>query len=784
MSDKQKTIQEALAEVQRKINEERAARLNAEIRAFAEEKSLLDRAIENTPQDNSGSSTPKSASTTPKPKPSVLPKEPFFTPGKGAANIARNVLAPVALAATGGAAASLGVKKAIELAGKTETGQTIGRGIRRAPGMETLARTMVAGRDLAADTMGEIPVVGQSLKTGYQNMYKDSKFNTPATEPKSSTPTTTTTSKSETPKTEPSKPAASTDKPVSVVKTKGGDYNVYAKGSEKAADFRKAYSDAKGNFEWEGRKYAKPSSETSKPTTSTAAPLPPKRPDDLNKVNAPTPPSRPSDLPKPAGAGLSQGTQGFDSGNFNPRLTTAALSKPGDVANVKWRTAEGKPHTAERPSFTNITMSPEKTTGAVDAPPTEKFTKPSTEDGGSSKGKKKMSEETNPLIAAVLRLQEKNTIDKNLNMFTEAKKAKKDYDGDGKVESPKDEVWGSRFRAAKAAGKMEEGNIDPVITGSSSVTKSKTGYVDPSTPKVPYSELPKPGNAAGDVLDKAKNALDKTGVKEEVTFSQAEIDHINSFFLEASVAPNRPEVAIGADSTSDKMSQNDVTGTSCESGKKKVKEEVEKKEYKKLSYDEFIKGRIENPTAEQHKEIGRRLKKAGVPGSGWHFRKAKEMQKNVKEESDAADETNMAKTQLKAMAAKSMDLDKKLKMSKNLPAWVQSKLAVAKDGVTAVHDYMSHSDKVREEVEQIEEGRPKKNPTPETTERDPRKHIQVEAGRAAAGNVIDFHHNDGTKSKITPAMGRRIVSHLNGLKPAERQTAVNKMHDSAEGLKV
>jgi hypothetical protein len=505
-------------------------------------------------------------------------------------------------------------------------------------------------------------------------------------------------------------------------------------------------------------------------------------------------------------------------------------------------------------------------------PDPTKFTKPETESGGK---KKKMSEETNPMIAAFLKLQSENTN----NMFEAAKKAKKDYDKDGKVESPKDEVWGSRFAAAKRAGKMEEGNIDPVITGSSSVTKSKTGYVDPSTPKVPYSELPKPGNAAGDVLSKAKNALDKTGVKEEseVTFSQEEIDHINSFFLEASVAPTRPEVAIGADSTSDKMSQNDVTGTAESGGKKKIKEE-----------------------------------------------------------SDAADETNMAKTQLKAMSSKAMNLHSKLKTSKKLPAWVQSKLAVAKDGVTAVDDYMTHSDKIKEEAEHIEElsgatigsyvvgskrdekarrekgievrdqlskqtgmhfgtpidrklhsptasrgamqklaikkltgtakisaneetldeggmpssviahkqklanmsdkefaekhghksekelrdmaarhgygwdkatktgsdhyvkrvasinmkeetleeGRPKKNPTPETTERDPRKHIQVEAGRAAAGNVVDFHHNDGTKSKITPAMGRRITSHLNSLKPADRQSAVNKMHDSAEGLKV
>jgi len=32
-------------------------------------------------------------------------------------------------------------------------------------------------------------------------------------------------------------------------------------------------------------------------------------------------------------------------------------------------------------------------------------------------------------------------------------KAKKDYDGDGKIESDKDEVWGSRAKAAAKAGK-------------------------------------------------------------------------------------------------------------------------------------------------------------------------------------------------------------------------------------------------------------------------------------------------------------------------------------------
>lgn len=86
--------------------------------------------------------------------------------------------------------------------------------------------------------------------------------------------------------------------------------------------------------------------------------------------------------------------------------------------------------------------------------------------------------------------------------------------------------------------------------------------------------------------------------------------------------------------------------------------------------------------------------------------------------------------------------------------------------------------------ETLEEGRPRKNPTPETTERDARQHIQVQAGRAAGGTVVDFKHDNGKVSKLTPGMGRAITAHLNGLKPAERQEAVKRMHASPEGLKV
>lgn len=42
-----------------------------------------------------------------------------------------------------------------------------------------------------------------------------------------------------------------------------------------------------------------------------------------------------------------------------------------------------------------------------------------------------------------------------------SKKSTKDYDGDGKVEAPKDEVWGSRAKAAKKAGKPFEESAKP-----------------------------------------------------------------------------------------------------------------------------------------------------------------------------------------------------------------------------------------------------------------------------------------------------------------------------------
>lgn len=228
----------------------------------------------------------------------------------------------------------------------------------------------------------------------------------------------------------------------------------------------------------------------------------------------------------------------------------------------------------------------------------------------------------------------------SVNMFSEAKKAKKDWDKDGKIESDKDEVWGSRFAAAKKAGKMEE-----------AATSSDPDFAAPRPDgsKKPDDIQYKPAEKKPE--DKKVPLPPKRPTNEETDpgFSEEELAHFASI-MEA------------------------------------------------------------NPVSKVDPEFSKSNSNAGkVPAR------------------DLTDET-------------------------------------------------------------IEEarGRPKKNAEPapgEESGRDPRQHIQVIAGQAAAGRVIDFKHNNGDVSKISPGMGRAIVNKLGNLKPAERQASVNKMHDSAEGLK-
>jgi len=641
MSDKPKTIQEALAEIQRKVNEERAKKV-AEMYSSLDEampeikvggKNLQTKAVtpKNKAQDyianKEGTKIPPAENQNLPGSPPKLSKPATVTDltkssgttaktiGKlgAAASIAGN--AGLGAAAIGGmASGALGY-----LGTQTQTGRDVGKWI----------GDNVPGAKTAAEYMRQ---AGEAIGVREPRQTKPAETPKPTELPKIDVP-----AKQTTPAPKPAAPKAETPSSFGAA---------FKAAREKATELGKPST---GQFEYKGKQYQ-------------------------TNIQGKGTPKAPEEKYVPM-------TQQTKVDNVSTKPVSTTTSKPETTATTTPK-SETPTTTASKPSETPIKdFVKNAMTGNYETPIKDALkskTQPEYESGGK---KKKMSEESNPLIAAFLKLQSENS----QNMFEAAKKAKKDHDGDGKIESEKDEVWGSRFAAAKRAGKMEEANIDPVITGSSSVTKSKTGYVDPSTPKVPYSELPKPGNAAGDVLSKAKNALDKTGVKEEdeSLFSEAELEHFKSVFNEASVAPNRPEVAAEArpDSVKDGVSANSGD-TATESGKKKIKEE-----------------------------------------------------------SDAADETNMAKTQLKAMSSKAMNLHSKLKTSKNLPAWVQSKLAVAKDGVTAVDDYMTHSDKIKEET--LEEGRPRKNPVA-SEEESPVKNIaaQVRTARSVT--------NDGGKSYHIP----------------------------------
>ena len=79
--------------------------------------------------------------------------------------------------------------------------------------------------------------------------------------------------------------------------------------------------------------------------------------------------------------------------------------------------------------------------------PGKNFSKIAAKSGGGEKGKR--------IAGAVLaKLRGKN------ESVEEAKKANKDYDQNGKIESGKDEYLGSRIRAAKKSGKMKEEELD------------------------------------------------------------------------------------------------------------------------------------------------------------------------------------------------------------------------------------------------------------------------------------------------------------------------------------
>lgn len=139
------------------------------------------------------------------------------------------------------------------------------------------------------------------------------------------------------------------------------------------------------------------------------------------------------------------------------------------------------------------------------------------ESGPNKKEKdKKMSEST--LINAFLKLQETE----HSNIFEAAKKAKKDWDGDGKVESGKAEYLGSKIAAAKKAGKMKE-EIEQVeeermSKGRKDALARKTSFTADPPRRL---EKPEPNETKSEKIKAYRADRDKHGEMEE------EVEQIN-----------------------------------------------------------------------------------------------------------------------------------------------------------------------------------------------------------------------------------------------------------------
>lgn len=359
-------------------------------------------------------------------------------------------------------------------------------------------------------------------------------------------------------------------------------------------------------------------------------------------------------------------------------------------------------------------------------------------------GKKMKEEVENPLIAAFLALQD----DKTGNMFEAAKSLSPKQKKIAAVAGDKSKIDAEDFKALRGGKKMEEDveQVDEIssklASKASSAAYNKYGeYLNKSQPVAneyqrqhlkfhKYAAKANEKERTKAVLNTVSDAKKKRlGLKEEdVAFSESELEFFNSV-MEAGPVAKTDATDKGSFKKAGATPNGDPVRPTVPTRDLTDSVEVEEGTW---SSSKWSHPRPMNLSS----------------GGGLSAEKKKAL----------ADRMAKYKPNMKAGES---DEEYKARTAKNAAS---QRAAVG----------------MKEET--LEEGRPKKNPTPEATERDPRQHIQVIAGQAAAGRTIDFKHNDGSVSKIDPAKGRKIVAHLNSLKPAERQHAVNKMHDSSKGL--
>jgi len=534
-------------------------------------------------------------------------------------------------------------------------------------------------------------------------------------------------------------------------------------------------------------------------------------------TSAPTPPSEVANDP----TGVN-GIQSIDSKGTAAKSVAPSLNKSpyGSLPkSIGSDSVESDPETGimkrTTPTMPNL-VPPGKETD-----PETGLTKTSSEEesGGKTKRKKSMKEST--LIDAALSLIGKE------NMFESAKKAKKDWDGDGKIESEKDEVWGSRFKAAKKAGKMEE--VEQVDESDFQWHNSKDHKPLSHWPKVHAAVAADVSDSGGGGTDAEKKEIGKTPIhpdhhaahdEAEANFKNRKLmrkardlhyshdvsrglhEEVEQVDEKVKTTYENPLVTVHDKhglhthanlSTANKIFNTKVKHTDVHAGPVKTKDGHETKNDLKFAISkhhasqvdeaatssdpdfaaprpggEKKKGEVEFKPTEPPKDVTPQPKNPPVPP-----KRPDDMKENVEfSEAELAHLASIIEADAAAYAP--TDANKNYK--------VNAKGSERGTGPTA-------GDLTDETVIDEARGRPKGskkddvNPNTQNG-RDPRQHIQVIAGQAMGGRVMDFKHDNGQVSKITPPMGRRIVNHLGDLKPAEKQKAVIKMHHHPEGLKV
>lgn len=520
-----------------------------------------------------------------------------------------------------------------------------------------------------------------------------------------------------------------------------------------------------------------------------------------------------------------------------PKATTASATTPAAAAAPK-APETPKPATTPETSTVARTMpaqlggkEPEKTTVATpqvsyERPQFPMSTKSSFEDGGK---KKKMSEESNPIIAMFLKLQEKNALSPNI--FEAAKKMSSKEKSLASLGHPKDKITKKDVLIGRGVlpRDVEEGAGEE--TAKKETSMSVTMDNKPSTPA--QTTAATSGPSASD-----KKALDtkiKSIAKEEVE----EIDEISVgtaySYAAKKMEKERKGLLPGDYNPSSKTDLKNMTNAA----NRTEKDYYKKRGFKKVTATEEVENLNESTrslgalAAEMyhhasighygenedmsHKQIQKHVdafhaKKAAIAAKhgpevahavAHHAEQMAHHDNSSFAHVDKKEHHNFVKKILGGVGSKQHEIYKRTLSSKGYDGAHQVDLA---ESVSFSQAEIDHINSFFEAVapsraeptkgvnptvrntdltdETLEEGRPRKNPTPETTERDARQHIQVQAGRASGGTVVDFKHDNGKISKLTPGMGRAITAHLNGLKPAERQEAVKRMHASPEGLKV